>query len=55
MKRNVRKVVSYSKSYKSLVVNSIMREGISITSACMQYWDRRSIDEVYQVNVICEF
>lgn len=45
MKRNVRKVVSYSKSYKSLVVNSIMREGISIASACMQF----GIDEVYQV------
>lgn len=45
MKLKVKKAVSYSKSYKSVVVNSILREGISIASACMQF----GIDEVYQV------
>ena len=37
MKRTVRKAVSYSKSYKSMVVNSIVSEGTSIVSACMQF------------------
>jgi transposase-like protein len=45
MKRKVRKAVSYSKSYKSMVVNEIVSGGISIASACMQY----GIDEVYMV------
>ena len=45
MKRTVRKAVSYSKSYKSMVVNSIVSEGTSIVSACIQF----GIDEVYMV------
>jgi transposase-like protein len=45
MKRKVRKAVSYSKSYKSMVVHEIVSGGISIASACMQY----GIDEVYMV------
>ena len=45
MKRKVRKAVSYSKSYKSMVVREIVSGGISIASACMQY----GIDEVYMV------
>jgi transposase-like protein len=45
MKRTVRKAVSYTKSYKSMVVHSIVSEGTSIASVCMQY----GIDEVYMV------
>lgn len=45
MKRKVRKVVNYSKSFKSMVVNEIVREGFSIASVCMQL----GIDEVYKV------
>lgn len=45
MKRKARKAVNYTKSFKSMVVNEIVREGFSIASICMQ----RGIDEVYQV------
>lgn len=45
MKRKARKAVSYTKSYKSMVVHDIVAEGISIASVCMQ----RGIDEVYMV------
>lgn len=45
MKRKAKKAVSYSKSFKSLVVNEVLTNGISIASVCMQ----QGIDEVYQV------
>jgi transposase-like protein len=45
MKRKVRKAVNYPKSFKSMVVDEIVREGFSIASVCMQL----GIDEVYQV------
>ena len=42
MKRNVRKTVSYSNSFKSMVVYKVVAEGISIALVCMQF----GIDEV---------
>jgi transposase-like protein len=45
MKRKAKKAVSYSKSFKSFVVNEVLTNGISIASVCMQ----QGIDEVYQV------
>lgn len=45
MKHKAKKVVNYPKSFKSMVVDEIVREGFSIVSVCMQL----GIDEVYQV------
>ena len=45
MKRKVKKAVSYSRSFKKLVVNNIVCEGLSVASACMQF----GIEAEYQV------
>jgi len=45
MKREAKKAVSYSKSYKSYVVYAVIRDGFSIASICTQF----GIDEPYKV------
>jgi len=45
MKRKVKKVVSYSRYFKSHVVYAVVRDGLSIASVCTQL----GIDEMYQV------
>ncbi|MCB5286424.1 MAG: hypothetical protein LHW64_01320 [Candidatus Cloacimonetes bacterium] len=37
MKRNVKKVVSYSKNFKDYVIYAVVRDGFSIASVCTQW------------------
>lgn len=45
MKREAKKVVSYSRSFKEQVVYAVVRDGFSIAKVCSM----NGIDEIYQV------